>query len=328
MRQTFRLGVIGTMVCDVIHAAPPSTEFSEGWGGVTYALCGLDAALSVDWQIVPLIKVGADVSADARAWVAELTRISPDHQLVEVPELNNRSELRYVSKHERAERMSGGVPAWEWNELRPTLDAARLDALYVNFLSGWEVSLSTMQQLRTWFDGPIYVDLHMMLWQTAGDGTRTLRGLDDAHAWYACCDFIQVNEDEMRTLANSPESLAQEALRAGSLGTFVTRGALGVSYHVAEGFHALADRDAIRRSRSSEAPRIKSGEQLPSALDAYTHIDPTGCGDVWGGTMFSRLLAGDALVVALTHANRAAGVNAISDGVEGLVERIRFARAL
>ena len=327
MRQTFRLGVIGTMVCDVIHAAPPSTEFSEGWGGVTYALCGIDAALSDEWVIVPLIKVGADVSADARQWVRQLRRIATDHALVEVPELNNRSELRYVSKHERVERMSGGVPAWSWHELHAALEAAPLDALYVNFLSGWEVSLATMREIRAAFRGPIYVDLHMMLWHTSTDGTRTLRGLDDAQAWYASCDFIQVNEDEMRTLANSAEELAIDATRAGALGTFVTRGALGVSYHVAEGFHALTDRDAVRRTHTREVSRVASGALLPSPLGAHTHIDPTGCGDVWGGTMFSRLLAGDSLAVALSRANDAAGINAISDGVEGLVGRIRSARA-
>ena len=327
MRQTFRLGVIGTMVCDVIHAAPPSEEFSEGWGGVTYALCGLDAALSDSWQIVPIIKVGADVSVDARQWVHQLRHIAPDHRLVEVPERNNRSELRYVSKNERVERMSGGVPAWTWEEMRAEFETARIDALYVNFLSGWEVSLATMREIRAVFSGPIYVDLHMMLWHTSNDGTRTLRGLDDAQAWYACCDFIQVNEDEMRTLANSAEALAIDATRAGALGIFVTRGALGVSYHVAEGFRALRDRDAVRHAHDRDVSRFASGALLPSALEAHTHIDPTGCGDVWGGTMFSRLLAGDSLAVALTHANDAAGINAISDGVKGLVERIRSARA-
>src|SRR5919198_1509394 len=156
-----RLGVIGTFVWDVIHGRDVRAGPIEEWGGISYALAGLDAALPPDWEIVPIIKVGSDLAERARAFLRSLRRIAPDAALVEVPAPNNRVELRYYSEDRRSEYLSGGVPGWNWLGLKPLLALASLDALYVNFLSGWELDLETTQLLRQHFRPPIYGDLHM-----------------------------------------------------------------------------------------------------------------------------------------------------------------------
>ena len=46
--------------------------------------------------------------------------------------------------------------------------------------------------------------------------------------------------------------------------------------------------------------------------------DPTGCGDVWGATMFAGLLAGAGLDGAVDAANRAAARNVRHRGATGL----------
>jgi sugar/nucleoside kinase (ribokinase family) len=51
--------------------------------------------------------------------------------------------------------------------------------------------------------------------------------------------------------------------------------------------------------------------------------DPTGCGDVWGATYFSRLIAGDRLGDALRAANRAAARNVEHRGATGLANFLR-----
>jgi hypothetical protein len=317
MSDNQRLGVIGTLVYDVIHGPPPRSGRTEGWGGIAYALSGLDAALPSDWEIVPLIKVGADVAGAAAEFVQALRRIAPDAALLPVPEPNNRSELRYYSDERRSELLSGGVPGWEWSALEPLLSGARLDALYVNFLSGWELDLATMQRVRAAFHGPIYTDLHMMLWQADASGLRSLRPLADAEAWCRCFDCIQVNEDEMAMLAPDPDALARLALTSGARCTMVTLGPRGVVYHAAPGFTRL--RDVPRAS----APGALHGVLLPAeTVRTGADVDPTGCGDVWGATAFARLLAGDALPDALRGANRAAGRSAEYRGVNGLVAHL------
>jgi sugar/nucleoside kinase (ribokinase family) len=51
--------------------------------------------------------------------------------------------------------------------------------------------------------------------------------------------------------------------------------------------------------------------------------DPTGCGDVWGATWFSRMVAGDKLSDAMTAAARAAARNVGHRGATGLASHLR-----
>jgi sugar/nucleoside kinase (ribokinase family) len=51
--------------------------------------------------------------------------------------------------------------------------------------------------------------------------------------------------------------------------------------------------------------------------------DPTGCGDVWGATYFSRLLAGDNIRSAMVTAGSAAARNVDHRGATGLAQYLR-----
>jgi hypothetical protein len=206
-----RLGVIGTFVWDVIHGRQPHSVPVEEWGGVTYSLSALDAALPRDWEIVPIMKIGSDLADRARQFIHGLQRIAADAALVEVPYPNNRVELRYFSDERRTEMLSGGVPGWTWLALTPLIEAARLDALYVNFLSGWEMDLDTAQALRRSFRGPMYADLHMLVMAVQADGLRVPRPLSNVREWCGCFDLIQANEDEIQMMAPDPLALAASA---------------------------------------------------------------------------------------------------------------------
>jgi hypothetical protein len=292
----------------------------EEWGGITYALSGLDAALPPDWEIVPIIKVGGDLAPRAYEYIRTLRRLAPDAALIEVPYANNRVELRYVSDERRTETLSGGVPGWSWIGLKPALDLARLDALYINFLSGWELDLPTTQLLRGYFGGPVYCDFHMKVTSVAASGLRVLEPLPNVAEWCECFDVLQVNEDEMSMMAPDPMSLAATALSRGIGCLAVTLGRRGAIYFAAPEFQTIADvsRDS-RPARSSGA--VRTG--LIPAEAAADVGDPTGCGDVWGATCFSRLLAGDNLVAAIAAAHRAAARNLQHHGASGLAHHLR-----
>ena len=64
-----KLGVVGSLVWDVIHGRDPRTAPVEEWGGIAYALSSLDAHLPEGWEIVPLIKVGSDLHAPAERFL-------------------------------------------------------------------------------------------------------------------------------------------------------------------------------------------------------------------------------------------------------------------
>ena len=324
-----RLGVIGTFVWDVIHGRDTRTTPVSEWGGITYALGGLDAALPPDWEIVPLIKVGRDLAVEARRFLGSLRCLAPDASAIVVPYPNNRVELRYHSAERRSEVLSGGVPGWSWAGLQPLL--RDLDALYVNLISGFELDLHTAQLLRQHFGGPIYCDLHSLLLALQPNGLRTPRPLPDVRAWCACFDLLQVNEDELAMMAPDPLALAATALDAGVECLVVTLGARGAAYFANPGFDRL---DLRRRRGGASAGTARPTTARPVGGAVRTALvpaetprvadgDPTGCGDVWGATYFSRLLAGDNLVGAMGAAHRAAARNVEHRGATGLATHLR-----
>ena len=310
-----RVGVVGALVWDEIHGRDPLSAPVEEWGGIAYALAGMDAALPEDWEIVPLIMVGQDLAPEAARFLATLTRMAPNARCIEVPVANNRVTLRYESAERRCERMSGGVPAWTWPELGPMV--ADLDALYVNFISGFEMCLGTAEALRHGFDGPIYADLHSLFLGIGGDGVRVLRPLPNAPTWFSFFDVIQLNEEEMQQLGGDSLAIAADALGAGVSLLNVTVGPRGVVYFARPGFDGLAPRGT--GGVPSEAA-VRTGRLAPPTVDA---TDPTGCGDVFGATCFARLLAGDSVEDALAAANRAAARNATFRGAGGLPRHLR-----
>lgn len=333
-----KVGILGSLVWDLIYGRDPLAPPAEEWGGIAYALAGLDASLTPEWEIVPLIKVGRDLSGEAQTFLRSLSRLAPGARCVEVTAPNNRVVLHYQSSERRCERMEGGVPGWTWAELGPMV--RDLDAVYLNFISGFELCLGTAQALRQGFKGPIYADLHSLFLGMQQDGIRVLRPLPDASSWFGCFDLIQLNEDEMQQLTRDPLTLAAQALGVGVSLLTVTLGSRGVAYVAAPGFDGLADRrsdgQSVSRSglligsttkgsghstdRPTDRPTVRSA--LISAPQTET-LDPTGCGDVFGAAAFARLLAGDSVEAALRHAANLAGRNASFRGAGGLVRHLR-----
>lgn len=317
-----RVGVIGTFVWDVIHGRDPARAPVEEWGGITYALSAFDAALAPDWELVPFVKVGEDLAPRAADFLRGLKRVAPDAHPIVVPYRNNRVELFYTDAERRSEVLSGGIPGWSWIGLAPLV--RDLDALYVNLISGWELDLETAQLLRQNFAGPIYCDLHSLTLAVQPGGLRTLRPVPDVALWCRCFDFLQVNEDEMAMLAPDPMALAATALANGVQVLTVTLGQRGAVYFAAPEFSGVdaVRRDAPRTSRPAMGGAIQTA-LVPPSLARIADGDPTGCGDVWGATYYSRLVAGDRFTDAMRAAHDAAARNVEHRGATGLAYHLR-----
>jgi hypothetical protein len=311
-----RVGVIGSFVWDIIYGRDPRRDPVEEWGGITYALSAFDAALPPSWQVVPLAKVGSDLWPHARQFVSGLRRVAPDAMPIEVAQPNNRVRIDYATDEWRSEILQGGVPPWTWVGLRPLL--RDLDALYINLISGFELDLETLQLIRGAFAGPIYLDLHSLLLGIQPDGTRFPQPIADPRAWFACADLLQVNEQEMSLMAPDPMALAATAMHAGVQSLLVTLGRRGVVYFLSPGFDRLED---LRRPEEMRNGTVRTALVPAAAVD--TPGDPTGCGDVFGATYFSRLLTGDTFAVALRAAIHAASRNVVFRGAGGLAAFLR-----
>lgn len=302
------------MVWDTIHGREPQPEPVEEWGGIAYALAALEASLPDTWEIVPLIKVGKDLAANANEFLNKLTRRSAADRFVEVPESNNRVSLLYESNNRRAERLTGGVPPWTWAQLGPMV--SDLDAIYVNFISGFEMDLETAQFLRHGFKGPIYADLHSLFLGIASNGLRTPQTVPQADLWMSCFDVVQINEDELALLGPDPMGVAARALAVGVRALVVTLGAEGAVHFSTPSVDLFKNRGSPPSSGPIRTSRIPVERTLEGG-------DPTGCGDVFGGTLVGQLLTGVDIEAALRKANALARRNLTLRGATNLHYHLR-----
>jgi len=320
-RGAKRLGVVGTMVWDTIHERDGARDTIEEWGGISYGLAAAAAAIPDGWVVVPIVKVGRDLSESALRFLRSIPRLECDTGIRVVPHPNNRVELRYLDAERRAERLQGGVPPWLWTELAPVARAC--DALYVNFISGFEMELDTARSLRAGYDGPTYTDLHSLFLGVGRSGRRFPQELPSAGAWLRCFDAVQMNEDEFELLGRrvgDPWELAAGVVGPELKLVTVTLGSAGAGYVTGPGFDPDPTTWPAMRHRVGAAGPVRSGrvEQEARAEEG----DPTGCGDVWGGTLFAKLLAGRPLLGAMEDANRAAARNAGHRGARGLYDHL------
>lgn len=313
------LGALGTLVWDrVLH--PSGAEPVEQWGGAVYSLAALSASCPAGWRVEAILKVGRDLADSALERLRELPGMGIDAGVEIVPEPNNRVELRYQDSADRHEVLTGGVPSWTWSELEPRVRL--LDALYVNFLSGFEMELETAERLRHGFHGPIYADLHSLFLGPPGDGPRAPRPLPDWQRWLACFDVVQLNGTELALLLGSAEADPAELLNHGPSRVLVTLGEQGAR------FVSRALRPEEERRWRDLAPPVASepaGRVAPPS--GPVEGDPTGCGDVWGSVLWTGLLAGLPLRVAMRRAHRAAAAKIFHPATRELHLRLREALA-
>ena len=320
--RPYRLGILGTLVWDRIVDADDGSVLVEDWGGISYSLEGLSAALPPDWVLVPFLKLGADLSEQALGYLHTIPKAEFGSGVQVVPFGNHRVELRYRNQERVSERLGGRPLPWSWEDLAPLL--VGVDALYLNFITGFELEVETALRLKGAFPGPLYADLHSLFLGISEEGHRIPRRLPTRGEWVTAFDAIQMNEEEFSLLGEpgeDPRRLASEALGPDLRLISVTMGKQGAAFLTAPGF--IPDPRTWPGARTSAS--TEGGLQtlrIEPSMECYVR-DPTGCGDVWGATFFARLLAGDPLREAMAFANRLAARNAAHRGARGLHLHLR-----
>ena len=319
-----RVGVIGTLVWDTIRGIPGKPEL-EDWGGIAYSLAALEGTLPKSWEVVPLLKVGSDFAEPALEYLESFTclDVAAGVDIVHTP--NNRVTLRYSSDGRRLEQLTGGVPGWTWAELRPHMP--RLDALYVNFISGFEMTLDDARRLPQEFGGATYADLHSLFLGVDTTGQRFLRPLPSGGGWAECFDSVQMNEDEFSVFAGEvedPWEWARHVVGGLPKAVVVTLGQDGAAAVVS----SAARKDVAEWGAERGTPAGEFAEVLTvTAKPAIDGVDPTGCGDVWGASFFGNLLKGEDLIVSMECANQMAKRNVNCQGSSALLSVLRDSSA-
>ncbi|MGI9626537.1 MAG: hypothetical protein ACR2QM_06855 [Longimicrobiales bacterium] len=316
-----KLGVLGTLVWDTIRTPGGELEL-EDWGGIAYSLTALEGTLPPEWTVVPILKVGRDLSDGALRYLDDFQCVSQLSAVTVVPEPNNRVELLKAGDGQRTEHLTGGVPGWSWTELEPHLEG--LDGLYSNFISGFEMTLEVGQRLAGGFPAPTHADLHsLFLGIEASSGRRTHRPLSDALSWVRCFDSVQMNADEFGLFCEGREQPWDWV--GGLVGgapkilvvTLGSEGSAGIASELA--MNPTCDWFASRQN----ARPVPSHFEVAAPQGTAVQGDAIGCGDVWGATFFGSFLRYGDFKASMHRANEMAKRNLTTQGTRALLKQVR-----
>ncbi len=290
-----KIAVIGTIVRDVLEHYDGSV--SHSLGGLLYTINALRAMLDEPFTICPICFVGQDIYPNVERMYGSDRVIDPSG-FIPIAQENNWVRIVYHTPEERSEYSMAPLPPLEYEQVQGALQC---DAIIVNLISGWDIRLDAMQEIRKRFDGLIALDVHSLTLGRKSDGRRYLRYPPDIIEWITCTDIIDMNESEFNLMVSKYDDLDffwKESC-------FRTTKILNLTFGSRGSHSYLINRHGIQRFIET-----KPGKGVEVT-------DPTGCGDAFLGGFVVEYLRSEDINNAAQMANRIA---AASGAFKGLPE--------
>jgi hypothetical protein len=297
--MTKRIGIIGQPCIDEI-ISPNGEMTSQALGGILYSYAALERAAresAVDIEFLPLTWTSNVDKEIILPFYSLLSRFKDLSKLFPTDTPTNRVRLVYTDETHRSEHCPIILPPITQDELS-WVDLASLDGLFINMISGFDISLETLKWIRENTKAYIHLDVHaLVLGELSQEPNipRKLQGLKNWREWVINVDSVQMNEIEVDWLGNpniknEKELLAEIRKLAGKHGSpktvIVTRSERGAT--------------------SFDFIHEKIWNKEPAARDI---INTTGSGDVFGGLYTLTKTLGTSEQEALWHAEAWAGWN-------------------
>ena len=161
-------------------------------------------------------------------------------------------------------------------------DLNQFDGILINMVTGFDVSIEQLNQIRNNFSGLIFMDVHTLSRGLNDDYKREFRLVPDFKTWAVCLDIIQVNQNELFTISQrkTEMEIAEEILNTGVKVLCVTKGELGakIFYH--------------------QQNEIAS---YFIAANKISNPNIIGCGDIFGASFFYSYIRNKNAINSLTN---------------------------
>jgi sugar/nucleoside kinase (ribokinase family) len=172
----------------------------------------------------------------------------------------------------------------------PMNDLNKFDGIFINMITGFDINLKQMEEVRKEFNGLIYFDVHTFSRGVSDDMKRNFRRIPGFDKWAKNVDILQVNEEEIQTISDEKEEIdiVLEMFSYGIRLLIVTKDEHGA------------------RAYFMEENEIKS--VFISAIKVKV-LNKVGCGDVFGAVFFYNYIRKTDIIDSLMAANFAAGIS-------------------
>ena len=200
----------------------------------------------------------------------------------EIPEV----KLTLYNDQERDEQYSNV----NQNLTLPDEDLNNFNGILINMISGYDINLEQLRNIRREYRGVIHFDVHSMARGLGMDMKRDFRRIPNFKEWAANIDILQANEEEFKTLSNNTIKIdiVREMFSYGIKIIILTKGKEGARVF------------------------FKNRESVESAFISSVKVKSTnyvGCGDIFGAVFFYNYIRNRDIPESLKIANAAAGIS-------------------
>jgi sugar/nucleoside kinase (ribokinase family) len=159
----------------------------------------------------------------------------------------------------------------------------RFDGILINMITGYDISLHQLRELRKNYDGLIYFDVHTLSRGTDNNLNRYFRPINNFDEWARNIDILQANVSELQTLTHKKleKDIVEILFSYGIKQVIVTKAVEGATVY----FKVNNDINSIKR----DAIKVKT-------------INKVGCGDVFGAVYFYNYIKNKNIHAALDQA--------------------------
>jgi sugar/nucleoside kinase (ribokinase family) len=166
----------------------------------------------------------------------------------------------------------------------------KFDGILINMITGFDISVEQLQEIKRNFSGLIYFDVHTLSRGLDENLNRNFRTIPEFGKWASCIDILQANKLELKTLFDfsTDKETIYALFSAGVKQVIVTEAENGASVY------------------TSESEEIN--EVSESAINVEV-VNKIGCGDVFGAVYFYNYIQNKSITEALKLANIAAGIS-------------------
>lgn len=292
-----RLTVIGTITKDTITF--PDGKVKKSFGGILYNILPFALLAPQDMVISPVCNLGSDIYKKVFSYLKRFGNIDLSG-ISMFKEKNNHVHLFYDRRWHKKEILKNLVPKIEFSQIEPYLNS---DCLLINFISGFDIDLETLQKIRKKSDSRIFMDVHSLILGIKKSGQRFFKVPDLWREYMKIADIVQMNFKEMQIISgsylkseNHLKGFAQTILNLGPQILLVTCGRKGAFLYYKKSKRIIC--------------------YHTSALQVRDFIDPTGCGDVFSSGFLLAYLKTCAPELSCEYANSLAGMKSRFSGIE------------
>jgi sugar/nucleoside kinase (ribokinase family) len=283
----------------------------KSYGGITYSLIAMSVLADKNDFIYPIMNVGEDEYDNIVSLLSVYSNIDISGiNKINFPTRQVKLDYTDTTKPERQESSTKPMPGIKFEKIQPFLELT--DALLINMVSGVDITLDTMKQIKNNFAKNIHLDAHNLVMQTHSDGKRTYTHNDDWLEWCTNVTTLQMNEHEINVLTKDKKKeyhIAEEILinsGKGVKGLVVTRGAGGLSGYTKK-----------EKSFNNEKFTDLDKEDI-GAIENPHYLDATGCGDVFASAFTLDYSKNNDFIKSMHYANRIASYKTSLQGTGDL----------